>query len=124
MRLRIICNRFYRHAIASELEFPTTVQWCDKMIADSEKDILICSGRGNADIKCNYAINRNIKKYKFNDLPDDLVLFFESDLGWNGIGYKNDVDYSNHSKKLAGIVMVDGEIIHAPKETVDNLKWD
>ena len=124
MGLRIICNRFYRYAILSKRDFPTTMQWCDNIIAHSEKDILICAGTENRDIKCSYAINRNVEKYKFKDLPDDLVLFFESNLGWNGIGYKNDVNYRNHSWGLAGIVMADGEVIHAKKEIVKNLRWE
>ena len=45
-KLRFIHNRFYRHAIRSKAEFPDTLQWCDKMIADSEKEVLICFGRG------------------------------------------------------------------------------
>ncbi len=124
MSLRIICNRFYRYAVSSKLESPTTMQWCDNMIADSEKDILSCVGRENQDIKYSYAINKNVDKYKFDDLPDDLVLFFESNLGWNGVGDKNDVNYSNHDGGLAGVVTASGEIGHAEKEIVENLRWE
>ncbi len=124
MSLGIICNRFYRYAVSSKLESPTTMQWCDNMIADSEKDILSCVGREKQDIKYSYAINKNVEKYKFNDLPDVLVLFFESNLGWNGVGDKNDVNYSNHDGGLAGVVTASGEIGHAEKEIIENLRWE
>ena len=78
---------------------------------------------GGADVKCDYAININIEKYKYNDLPDNLVLFFESDLGWNGVGGKNDVNYSNHNGK-AGIITVDGHIFLTQKEVVEGLQWE
>ena len=125
MELRIICNRFYRHAVLSKLDSPTTMQWCDNIFADSKKDVLVCPGGAvNRGIKCTFAINRNVEKYKFKDLPDDLVLFFESNLGWNGVGDKNNVNYSNHSGGLAGIVFVDGDIYHMKKEIVEKLNWD
>ena len=124
MNLKIICNRFYRHAILSKLESPITTQWCDKMIPHSDRGRLFCHIEKNENSKSSYAINKSIEKYDFNDLPDDLVLFFESDLGWNGVGGKDDVNYDNHRGGLAGIVFVRGTTTHSKKETVDKYRWD
>ena len=120
--MRAICNGFYRYAVVNKLDSPFIPNWCDELTL--ERPPICPADYGQEDIKCSYAINKNIVKYKFEDLPDDIVLFFESDLGWNGVGDKNDVNYNNHDDFTAGIVFADGYITHLNKEAVDKLRWE
>ena len=80
--LRFIHKHFYNHMLIAKLESSVISRWSDIVSDASGATALVCVLDANTDVKCSYAINENTVKYKFEELPDNLVLFFESDLGW------------------------------------------
>ena len=71
---------------------------------------------------CNYAMNENIPA-DANDLPDDLVLLFESTPGWNQTGGVDDVVTDRHGKPGANIAFADGRVEFVKPEDIPNLRW-
>ncbi|HPD48639.1 MAG TPA: hypothetical protein P5279_17820 [Anaerohalosphaeraceae bacterium] len=122
VEMRRIYSRFIRYAITNKLDLPQTLNWCDTL--DLDEPLCPVDYFAHKEIQCSYAINKNIEKYSFKDLPDSIVLFFESDLGWNGVGDRYNVNYSNHDDVSAGIIFANGSIAHIKKETVENLRWE
>ena len=71
---------------------------------------------------CSYAMNENIPA-NANELPDDLVLLFESAPGWNQTGGADDVVTERHSNPGANIAFPDGRVEFVKPEDVPNLRW-
>lgn len=71
---------------------------------------------------CSYAMNANIPA-DTNDLPGDLVLFFESAPGWNQTGGPDDVVTDRHDKPGANIAFADGTVEFIEAEDIPNLRW-
>ena len=105
-------------------------KWCDLLLNDTNIQVsaFSCPNEDNRKIKSSYALNKYIEGREFSDLPDDIVVIFESDLGWNGVGGKNDVDFNNHDYRLestsAGILQADGSVIYVTKNEIDSLRWE
>lgn len=73
---------------------------------------------------CSYAMNENIPA-DADELPDDLVLLFESDSGWNQIGGADDVVTDRHGEKNPGanIAFADGHVEFVKPEDIPTLRW-
>ena len=73
---------------------------------------------------CSYAMNENIPA-DANELPEDLVLLFESNPGWNQIGGPDDVVTDRHGKNNPGanIAFADGHIKFVNAEDIPHLRW-
>lgn len=124
--LRTVCNLYYRTVIITNSSVPIVENWCDSI--DNQCTIKIylkCPGQSsNSNLRSDYAINENVANYTFEDFPDDLVLFFESGLGWNGVGGKDDICYTNHDNDMVGIILVDGYAFHIEKGRIGELRWE
>ncbi len=124
--LRTVCNLYYRTVIITNSSVPIVENWCDSIDNQHTKKIYFkCPGQSpNSNPRSDYAINENVANYTFEDLPDDLVLFFESDLGWNGVGGKDDVCSMNHNNDMVGIILINGYAFHIEKGRIGELRWE
>ena len=71
---------------------------------------------------CSYAMNENIPAGA-TELPDDLVIFFESAPGWNQTGGADDVVTDRHNKPGANIAFANGDVRFVDAEDIPNLRW-
>ncbi|MHC4552733.1 MAG: DUF4190 domain-containing protein, partial [Planctomycetota bacterium] len=64
-------------------EILPTEHWCDFLIeeADVSPKSLVCPASDAVEGECCYAINKYIAGLKMSDLPVDVVLIFETDIG-------------------------------------------
>ncbi|MHC5083685.1 MAG: H-X9-DG-CTERM domain-containing protein [Planctomycetota bacterium] len=58
-----------------------------------------------------------------NELPPDLVIFFESAPGWNQVGDADDVVTDRHKRPGANIAFADGHVEFVPTEDIPKLCW-
>ena len=75
------------------------------------------------DVRCSYAINRYLPEYtEPNQLPQDLVLFFEIEGGWNVAGGPELLYFDNHNGR-ANVAFTDGRVELITLEQVNTLRW-
>lgn len=117
-----ICFLVYQ---MDEKTWPVNESWCDliKPYTDYEdRNIFLC--RADKTGPCSYAMNENIPA-DANELPDDLVLLFESAPGWNQTGGPDDVITDRHGEKNPGanIAFADGHVEFVKAEDIPTLSW-
>ena len=78
--------------------------------------------RGQA-VKSTYALNENAAGRLFSEIPDDMVLFFESKPGWNQIGGP-ELFFESHPGKGKFVFPKEGILNFIRKEDVGNLVWN
>jgi prepilin-type processing-associated H-X9-DG protein len=98
--------------------------WCDLLTSPCyvKAEHLKCPADKTGP--CSYAMNENISA-DAGDLPDDLVLLFESAPGWNQTGGIDDVVTNRHGEKNPGanIAFADGTVEFVKPEDIPNLRW-
>lgn len=100
--------------------------WCDSVKSYVDEGT---GERGNIYLcpndkvgPCSYAMNENVPA-NTAELPDDLVILFESSPGWNQAGGADDVVTDRHEKRGAHIVFADGHVEFVEEEQIPLLKW-
>jgi len=105
-------------------KYPSPKQWCDivKSYSDEEYNYFLCPSDKTGP--CSYAMNENIPA-DANELPEDLVLLFESAPGWNQTGGVDDVVTDRHGENNPGanIAFADGHVEFIKSEDIPNLRW-
>ena len=66
-------------------QFPEAEKWCDVLIDSTETEKSDFGHRGSERKLSDYAINKHAVTLG-SDVPDDMVLLFESEPGWNQAG--------------------------------------
>ena len=99
-----------------------TENWCDLLIeeADVSPKSLICPEADTIEGESSYAMNKHIAGKKLRDLPADIVLFFESDLGWNTVGGPEDLVLRHCG---CNIGFADGHVEFVTEDRIADLKW-
>ena len=64
-------------------QLPTGESWCDLLVmyVDVEADYFRCKKSGDVVGQSSYALNRNLLGKSFDELDDEMVLAFETNLG-------------------------------------------
>jgi len=79
--------------------------------------------RAPKEVRCSYAMNQYLPEITDpNQLPQDLVLFFEIEDGWNVSGGPELVYFGNHNG-VANIVFTDGHVESVMADKLDSLRW-
>jgi len=128
MQKKIECKSNLRQLLFSQLLYqndkelwPAKNHWCDLIKRHvEEKGIFECPADKTGP--CSYAMNENIPA-DVNELPDDLVLLFESSPGWNQVGGPDDVVTGRHDRPGANIAFADGHVEFVDAEDIPNLRW-
>lgn len=99
-------------------KYPTADKWCDllKTYYMDEK-VLTCPSAGQG--RCHYAINPNTEP----NSPSDVVLLFETRLGWNQCGGPEILSTDNHRGEGCNILFNDGHVEFVKIKDINNLKW-
>ena len=126
--MKIACNNNMRHlskAIILQLETNNSPfndeAWCDSIKEEiSFENTFKCHKDKTGP--CSYAMNENIPA-DANELSPDLVLLFESDLGWNQVGGPDDVVTDRHGKPGANIAFADGHVEFVEADNIPALRW-
>ncbi len=136
-RLKCKENLAYLHTLLldyannNEGRLPSN-NWCDIFKEEKKEFPVFCPGSGYYGIdQCSYALNDNVTGKEISSLPDNIVLLFESDIGWNQTGIYEQInwsyhtDWSNQTDKngIAHVILLDGTIIKLYQEEQNNLIW-
>ena len=102
--------------------YPVPEKWCDTIKQELQEinNCFLCPSDKVGP--CSYAMNENIPA-DANDLPDNLVLLFESAPGWNQIGGPDDIVTDRHGKPGANIAFANGDVDFAKPEDIPTLRW-
>jgi len=105
-------------------QLPDAAKWSDALLpyVGNERQVFISPTDPAVD-GSSYAYNKNLSGVKLDDLEAAArtVLFFESDLGWNGAGDRDD-GFPARDDYLIGFA--DGHVERVPKEDLDKLNWN
>lgn len=103
-------------------QYPVPDQWCDKIqyFEEGVHNYFLCPLDEVGP--CSYAMNENIPA-DATELPDDLVILFESAPGWNQVGGPDDVVTDRHKNPGANIAFADGTVEFIEAEDIPNLRW-
>ena len=128
---RIICGVNLRdlgmamqtYASDYDNKYPTTSKWCDLLLQHAgitEKQLVCRSAfkKGNQKL-CHYAINPNCEP----NSPDDIVLLFETNGGWNQFGGPELLTTENHRGNVCIVLFNDGHVEFVKPERIAELKW-
>ena len=100
--------------------WPDKEQWDDLVKAYVDDDAFQCFIDKTGP--CSYAMNENIPA-DANELPEDLVVLFESAPGWNRIGGVEDVVTDRHDQPGANIAFANGHVEFVPAKDIPKLRW-
>jgi hypothetical protein len=100
---------------------PDAAKWSDALLpyVDNEKQVFISSADPDGST---YAFNKNLSGMKLDDLQAvaRTVVFFESDLGWNGAGGIDDAIALGDGFLIG---FADGHVERVSGEDLDKLNW-
>ncbi len=116
---------FHKYADANGDQWPEKEVWCDilKNEYGLRKKDFRC--RNDQVGPCSYALNINLPQSRA-DTPDDMVLFFESQPGWNQVEDRLLINLSNHTDSASlgcNIVRIDGKVDYIHDGWISELRW-
>lgn len=99
--------------------------WCDLLMskADVCYKSFICPGSKCEKGQSSYSMNIEVMGKKYGELPDDIVVLFESKPGWNQVGGKELVNLENHGGDGCNVVFADGHNEYVKATGIDKLRW-
>lgn len=131
LRIRCARNLNYLYAgvrgFAEDVVYPSSSKWCDTIVeryvhrGDTEKQVrkaLECPAISRGG--CNYAMNRSCNV----ESPEDTVLLFETEEGWNQHGGAELFTFDNHDPKGGCVLLNDGTVrFIRTEEDLKQLRW-
>ena len=122
--LSVLRSSLRDYQIDNDGLWPINNNWCDliKPSLDEKDDEEYMKCPKDKIGPCSYAMNENIPD-DATELPDDMVLLFESTPGWNQIGGSDDVITDRHKRPGASITFANGDIEFVKPEDIPNLRW-
>jgi hypothetical protein len=111
------------YAEANDGKLPAAEKWCD-VLGGHVKDESLFACPLAEGARCSYALN----KYALEagaDLPEDVVLLFESKPGWNQVGGPELMITPHVSRRgnAGGVFFAGGRSRSIPEENVEELNW-
>lgn len=105
--------------------FPTTSKWCDLLIEHAEVNpsLFRCPGAQFVQVRCSYAMNKNLENFDTGNAPHDMVALFETNPGWNQAGGPELLTTDNHQREGCNVLYVSGHVEFVMTQNLDKLKW-
>ena len=105
--------------------YPNADNWSDAILGytDPEPPAFVCPKR--VDLRSGYALNERVAGvYVHGARPDtrDLVVAFEADLGWNGVGYTG--DFVTRHGPFGAVLLAGGHVRWIKPEEISTVRWD
>ncbi len=102
--------------------FPPSNNWCDAIQSTNTNGRLFRCPSAAKKLPCGYAMNNRLEGLKnTGEIPDDTVLLFESNAGWNASGGPELVAKRHHTLHVA---YTDGSVQYIKAEDVSKLRWN
>lgn len=83
MNMGLLGRNLESYAKDHEGRLPALSNWCDELVTEAHTHLnhLCCKMSGAVDGESSYAMNKSAAGMKLSDLPGDVVLLFETNLG-------------------------------------------
>ena len=109
------------YAKENQGKLPLRPNWCDVLRDELfvTPKSFICPGAKNKSYS--YALNKNV--IGLDKIPDDVVVLFDSKLGWNQVGGPELLAPENHKGKGCNILFGNFEAKFIEKAKFGELKW-
>jgi hypothetical protein len=112
-----------------DARYPTADKWCDLLITYCEvrPKQLVCKGSGTRIGESSYAMNKNLVGRKVTEIPEDVVILFETSFGKNPAGRKELLGNREWYKELSSRGdRLDLEWVkkYRPSEKVYKQRWN
>ncbi|MHC4153945.1 MAG: DUF4190 domain-containing protein [Planctomycetota bacterium] len=111
------------HAETNGDKYPVAETWCDLLLKQGgvTNEQLKCPG--DAKGPCSYTLNRSIVGIERSQIPEDVVVLFESGPDWSQFGGPEILTTENHKGKGCNILFNDGHVEFVPSNELSQLKW-
>jgi hypothetical protein len=124
-RLKELYQALQTYCCQTDGNLPPGESWCDILVTSQMgASSLRCISDNNDSALSSYAMNRYLPE-SIDGIPENLVLFFESDLGWNGVGGPEDIAIDRHVNAEAGcfVLFADGTVSYVIAADIPLLRW-
>lgn len=124
--LRRLAEATIQCANDREGRLPAAESWCDMLQSYvGSADIFHCA-RGRADQRSHYALNASLSGLDIKRVknPEQVVLFFEIDGGWNVSGGRAAMLAHPRHRDAYGIAFLDGHSGMVRASRLDQLRWN
>ncbi len=104
--------------------FPKAEKWCDILLEQTKTDESLFTCPLQKGARCSYSLNKYAAEAGA-DLPEDIVLLFESKPGWNQVGGPELFIAQHETRRgTAGcVVFANGKARFVFEDELDTLKW-
>lgn len=107
-------------------KYPLPNQWCDSILRESggfTEKVFHCPLDSKGSFS--YAMNKTVFEIEPGQAPPNLVMFFEANLGRNGIGGMEDVAlrHDKNGQPGSNISFVDGHVEFVTEDRIADLLW-
>ncbi|MHC4293812.1 MAG: hypothetical protein ACYSTX_05900 [Planctomycetota bacterium] len=100
-------------------KYPTPSEWCDLLMERADLSIKKLRCKKDQENQSSYAMN----PYCDPNSPNDVVLVFEANIGWNQYGGPELLDLENHDGEGCTILFNDCHVEFVYTKKIDDLKW-
>ncbi len=131
--IRQLASEINKYRDGNEGRFPQAERWCDVLLeqmgadpsrrglAAADESLFKCPLQKGA--RCSYSLNKFAAEAGA-DIPEDMVLLFESGPGWNQVGGPELLTTEYHKGIGCNFLFADGHAAFIKKEELDTLRWE
>jgi hypothetical protein len=102
--------------------FPAAGRWCDAL--QSTNTAMFRCPNAPKKQRCSYAMNAKLGGVKDRgQIPEDTVMLFESDAGWNAAGGP-EIATARHVNTLLHVAFVNGLVDYVQFTNIGKLRWE
>jgi Domain of unknown function (DUF4190)/GYF domain 2 len=104
-------------------QLPPSATWCDALQGETQwPEIFQCPSERRR--RCSYAFNAQLSGKKQTEINPNTVVFFESNLGWNGSGGPEALKPHRHSLHRVNVLLANGTVATVSRSKLDTLRWE
>lgn len=118
-----LASEINKYRDGNEGRFPQAERWCDILLEQTKDESLFaCPLQKGA--RCSYSLNKYAVEAG-SDLPEGMVLLFESEPGWNQVGGAELMITPHESRRgnTGSVVFASGRARFVSEDDIDELNW-
>ena len=107
-------------------QYPQADKWCDLLVMNYEVKLecLVCKGSDAKIGESSYALNKNIAGKNSLEIPEDMVILFETNFGKDPLGRDGTLGDRDWYKSLSSLSDRSDFKKHKHSEKVYKLRWN
>ncbi|MGD0571572.1 MAG: hypothetical protein ABSB11_00970 [Sedimentisphaerales bacterium] len=121
--VQCISYRLREYTTKHENTLPNVENWCEKLLGKDWSFCLKCPCANTPEGMSSYALNKNVMGMKLSELPNNIVILFETKAAKNPVGGKELITADNHKGKGGMVLFADMHIAFVRAEDFNNLRW-